>query len=167
MNMDTNNSLFYLIAITIFSISFFATCKKNECQGKNYLFKSEWIVKQEIDSINVGDTLTVKSIINALDYNSNQLIDLGNNSIIGTPMSIGALKGLGVINGAVDSFNFMQIKGNITTDITTNPKSIKQLLYKEYNGKYEFEFSIIAQKKRNICNRFTRCYIKKRNAKWL
>lgn len=135
-----------LLSLGVWVIAF-AGCGKDDCIGHSYGFKSTWKVLPEKDSIIEGDTLIFSSTINRLDLNTNVIIDLGNNSIINTPVAIFSLKGNGILKPAVDSFEFIVFKGSLISNLTTNPASIKQLTYATYNNEYKFEFKVIAKKK--------------------
>ncbi|MCY7293212.1 MAG: hypothetical protein LH615_13625 [Ferruginibacter sp.] len=118
----------------------------------------------EKDSINVGDTLTLYSKFIPTDINTGNEVPLSNGILIGSPLSVGSLKGGGIIDAAVDSFLFLPIIGLANMDINnTISKKVKQLFYGFKDGNYLLEIKIIALKKGIYTLGFLDAIFKKEN----
>jgi len=110
-------------------------------------------INPDKDSIQVGDTLWVYCSIPAnLKYNlGNNSLDSGSYNIsgatnLGTDFHLTTPTGIGMQNGAIDSFSFISIKGIIQS----NPLDInasKTIYYVTDSNKYNVSFGMVAQKK--------------------
>lgn len=141
--MAINSILFILVAGIVVS------CHK-PCQEPNYVFSINAYFTPEKDSINVGDTLWLISETSTKlkDINTGIEVNYENAQNLGSTLGIIDIKKTKSSNfGAIDSFNFIRIIGDIFTDQKISPEAVKQLRFEEANGKYRFKAGIIAQKK--------------------
>jgi len=145
--MDTKQNI--LLIFIISTTCLFPTCKKGEVINESYTynFKANWSITPERDSINVGDTLTIESTFSnyPFDYNTNLNVDFSGNALIGTSLTLRAIKGFNNAPPAIDSFSFISLIGKCETDFQFS--YIKQIYWQEINNTYSVKVKIIALKK--------------------
>lgn len=129
-------------------IQFFAGCHK-PCDEPNYTFNVSDFFTPEKDSIRIGDTLWLQSSILKLqkDINTQKEISFSNAENLGTTLIISDVgKFRNSLRGAVDSFSFFKINGNIFTASNTDINGVKQITYKETTASYELKVGLVALK---------------------
>ena len=120
------------------------------CNESDHYFSITSNILPEKDSVRVGDTLiltcTTPKIMH--DENTNSNIDFKNAQNFGSALGIlDVLKFLSSQRGAVDSFNFIPISGDIYSDPALDPQGTKQLKFSETNTDYELKAIVITKKK--------------------
>lgn len=136
------------LIIIICIIQFFASCHK-PCNEPNYTFNVSESFLPEKDSIGIGDTLWLLSSIPKLqtDVGTQKEIDFSNAENLGSNLIISDInKFTTPSRGAVDSFNFFKINGDIFTIANTDADGVKQLSYEETAISYELKVGMIALK---------------------
>lgn len=144
IKLGSSNIIFFILINSTF---IFTRCKK-PCENFHYNFKGTAIFNPETDSVKVGDTIRFSSIIpdQILNENNNQIVDYSGSSNFATDIHINVIRGINSLTGAVDSFNYVQIKGMVQTHQIT-PSSAKTVFYVEENVAYNLSFGLIALKK--------------------
>ncbi len=106
------------------------------------------MVYPEKDSINVGDTIWFTSFIpvQMMDTIMNQIIDYSGASNFRTQINFDLVSFTNPTAGAVDSFEYVPMKGSISTN-PLSPHAAKTVVYTEQNGNYELSFGLVALKK--------------------
>lgn len=138
------------VIIMVLSCILFLSCKKDECISNSYALQETWKVTPEKDSIIVGDTLYFVSQFSnkPFDYISNKSVDLSGSAIINTTLGVYVLKsGASNFGSAIDSFQFIPVKGRVETAPNLAPDHIKQIYHEEFGGEYIISFKIIALKR--------------------
>lgn len=138
----------YLLLILLF-FAFSFSCHK-PCNESDHRFSINYNFADEKDSINVGDTLWLMSETSTRinDLNTQQEVDFSNAENMGSALSIADItKFHSAQRGAVDSFNFTAINGNIYTNQSLNPNGTKQITFSESDNKYQLKIGIIALKR--------------------
>jgi hypothetical protein len=136
----------FIIIICI--IQLFVGCHK-PCNEPNYTFNVAEAFSPEVDSINIGDTLWLQSSVLKLqaDTGTHKEIDFSSAENLGTNLIISDIsKFTTSLRGAVDSFNFLKINGNIFSVANTDEKAVKQLTYTQTANSFELKIGIVALK---------------------
>ncbi len=138
------------IIIFIIAVGFFNCCRK-PCNLPNYTFSVNDSFSPEKDSINIGDTLWLTCTISKtqIDINTQANINFDNAENLGSNLVISDISRFNLERGAVDSFNYIQQYGNISTDPTSNPQGVKQLRFEESSDSYLLKVGLIAKKEGN------------------
>lgn len=136
--------LFAMLLITFFN---FLGCRK-KCINNHYDFHGTGLFYPEKDSIEVGDTIWCNSIIpmKNLDINSNQTIDYSGASNFATDINFNIINSNDPTIGAVDSFKYIPVNGDISTNLNSTHAS-KSVTYLEETDNYLLTFGIVALKK--------------------
>jgi hypothetical protein len=147
--MNTKRILFFFTtSLTIVSISNLSSCRKPFCTHHQYEFAGTDSFSPEKDSINVGDTVWFRSSlpVQMVEVNTNQSVDWSRASGVVTQINFSSLSSGNPTIGAVDSFLFIPVKGNFSSN-STLPHAAKTAAFVEENGNYNLQFGIVAQKK--------------------
>lgn len=134
--------------ILIGFIHFLAGCHK-PCHEPDYTFKVSEIFSPDKDSIQIGDTLWIQSSILKLqkDVTTQNEIDFSNAENLGASFLIQDIsKFRNSFRGAIDSFEFFNIYGNIFSAINTDTSRVKQLRYSETDSSYQIKVGVVALK---------------------
>ncbi len=120
------------------------------CNESDHHFSITSNILPEKDSVNVGDTLilacTTPKIMH--DEKNNSDINFKNAQNFGSVLRVSDVsKFLSSQRGALDSFNFIPIAGDIYSDPNLDPHGTKQLKFLETNSDYELKAYIITGKK--------------------
>ncbi len=128
-------------------IGFFNGCHK-PCNLPNYTFLVNDHFTPEKDSIQIGDTLWLTCAISKtlVDINSQEKVNFPDAQNLGTNLIISDISKFNLQRGAVDSFAYVQIRGNIYTDQTSNPHGAKQIGFEEDANYYLLEVGLVAIK---------------------
>jgi len=96
----------------------------------------------EADSIKIGDTIYLSCIIRKSDLPSNlyKQENLGGNLIVSSVDSFTNSN-----RGAVQSFNYFNIQGQLYSDSKFNPGNVKQIRYLETDSSYNLLVAIISR----------------------
>jgi len=134
-----------IIFIAIICVS--AQCHK-PCNESNYLFETTAKFSPQFDSIQVGDTIWLTSLIPkpVLDKNSGKTIAYENANWCSTLIISDILKFKESNRGAISDFDFSAKIGNIYSAPLTDTTNVKQISYQEYVMGYELNIAIIARK---------------------
>jgi hypothetical protein len=137
----------FFLSIIVFT-QFLTSCHK-PCNEPNYTFNVSAFFFPEKDTIDIGDTLWIKSIIPQLqrDVHSQKEINFSNAQNLGTTVIISDItKFRNPGRGAIDSFNFLKVFGNIYTEKGTDTLGVKQLSYVQTDSSYELKVGLVALK---------------------
>ncbi|MDB5276119.1 MAG: hypothetical protein JWR61_1074 [Ferruginibacter sp.] len=137
-----------LLLLTWFLLQFTA-CQK-PCNESNYSFSITASFLGENDSIPLGDTLWLicQTSTRMQDLTTSSEVDFVSVVNLGTTLLVQDIKKFGTYErGAVDSFDFVKVEGEIYSVQTLDPKRVKQLSFLESNNKYNLKIGIIAKKK--------------------
>lgn len=135
--------------ITLIAASTFMQCHK-PCNESDHQFSINSNFLPEKDSMNVGDTLILTCVTSKIMYDeaTNTDINFRNAQNFGSALVISDVsKFLSAKRGAVDSFNFILVMGEIYTDSNLDPNGTKQLKFSETNNNYELKANIIPMRK--------------------
>jgi hypothetical protein len=134
-----------LIAFTILIIS--ERCHK-PCNEPDYTFIGNDVFSPEKDTLNVGDTLWLNSSINKelVDTSTKKSIDFSNAANLGSTVVISDINKFQDKRGAIDSFDYIKITGNIFSDVNTDTSNVKQLQYSETASSFELKIGFVAKK---------------------
>jgi hypothetical protein len=141
--MDTK---IYLIILMMASSILFTACPK-ECISTTHAFECKVKYMPSDSLIKIGDTLWINSSFSCQGL-LNTVIQKQEDycgAIINSTFGVVTLKG--DLNPAIDSFDFVNRKGQIITDPSINPNKIKQLYFANDNNQYELMVGIIAKKR--------------------
>ncbi|MDN3654373.1 hypothetical protein QWZ08_01970 [Ferruginibacter paludis] len=140
-------------SITLFLLTWFflqfSACKK-ACNEPDYSFLIKTSFSSEKDSIPLGDTLWLKceTPSKMQDLNTKSQINFVGAVNLGTSLIVQDIKKfLSNDRGAVDSFDFIKVDGEIYSIQTLSPERVKQLSFFESNNNYKFKIGIVAKKK--------------------
>lgn len=133
--------------LVICSFLIFFGCRK-PCTKNHYEFNGTSIFSPEKDSINIGDTIWCNSTIpiKNLDTKSNQIIDYSGASNVRTQINFNTVNRSDPTIGSIDSFSFVIVKGDISSNANLTHASIT-VTYAEEKENYMLSFGIIALKK--------------------
>lgn len=127
----------------------FTSCKK-PCNEPDYSFSIKASFSSERDSMPVGDTLWLKCETPSLmqDLNTKSQINFVEAENFGTVLIVQDItKFFTDYRGAVDSFDFIKIEGEINSIQTSDANRVKQLSFSESNNRYILKIGIIAKKR--------------------
>ncbi len=144
MTMAIKNIIAIAMAVAIIN-----GCSK-PCNEPDYSFSITESFSPEKDSINVGDTmwLVSETPVKMQDITTQARIDYSGAANFGSTLQvIDISKTQSTEIGAVDSFTYIKVIGDIFTDEKISPTKVKQLSFNEINGMYKIKIGIIAQKK--------------------
>lgn len=137
------------ILLLSFIFSYLIGCHK-PCKESDHLFTIDFNFTDGKDSINIGDTiwLSCETSTTMFDKNTQTEIDFRNAENIASALTIADVaKFRSLQRGAIDSFSFIKVIGDIFTDQKLDPAGTKQIVFLESDSKYQFKTGIIAQKK--------------------
>jgi hypothetical protein len=137
----------YLL-LSMLDLFFLVGCRK-PCREPDRLFSINSNFLDEKESINVGDTLwlSCETSTTMTDKNRQTNIDFRNAENMATALHVADVaKFSSLQRGAIDSFGFIKITGDIYTDENLDPAGTKQIFFLEADSKYQFKVGIIAKK---------------------
>ncbi|MBS1573940.1 MAG: hypothetical protein JST09_01450 [Bacteroidetes bacterium] len=142
-------SIFLFLSSLILS----SGCKNGVCISptQHYLKGGYVNYTSIVDSIRVGDTIFVNSIIpkflkGLYDQSLNDSIDFSDATNMITDFHVIVLLGLNSYSGAIDSFEFLPVEGNLKAN-NLAPDKATTIAYDEKNGVYYCSFGMIAKRK--------------------
>ncbi len=110
----------------------------------------------DVDSIQLGDTLRFNTTIpinvkySQANSSDSSFYNLSGATNIVTDLHVTTPTGINMQEGAVDSFNFILIKGNIKSNPLI-PNAAKTISYLEEGGMYHMSVAMVAKKKGVYC----------------
>ena len=142
------SSILFVVVLSIIVLSCHTICTpaKYNCSGGSAN------IYPDVDSIRLGDTLWLSSIIPLnVKYSQGNNFDSTYYNLSGatnviTDFHITTPSGITMQSGAIDSFSFTALKGSIKSNPLI-PDAGKTISYEEEGDKYIFSLSMIAQKK--------------------
>ena len=146
MTYIKNSSILLLLYITMV----YGSCSRNSgClgNGNGYSFSMDSRVFPDMDSINMNDTLwlEIRGPVLLRDNLSGQMIDYSNAANLGTVVRLIELQGSSNFRGAFSDFNLKIEYGSVGL-VTSDPESMKEFLFNEYNNEYIFQLGIIPKR---------------------
>lgn len=134
----------------IFPFTIFLVCIEchKPCNEPDYTFIGNDYFSPEKDSLHIGDTLWLISSINKelMDTNTKKVIDYSSAANLASAVIISDIKKFKDKRGAIDSFDYINVIGNIFSDVNTDTSNVKQLTYNKATSSFELKIGFIARK---------------------
>jgi hypothetical protein len=140
-----NKPVLYYIILVVTLV--FIECHK-PCNEPDYTFKTGEFFSPEVDSIKIGDTLWLQSIVPKLqeDINTQQQVDFSHAQNMGSTLIISDIYRFSNSDrGAIGKFEYFKKTGNIFSDPKLDSSGVKQLAYYETDSSYTLEIGMIAK----------------------
>jgi hypothetical protein len=138
------------IVLFIYLTTISSTCKKRiDCSQKNYSFAPVTKAYQDIDSINVNDTIWIEldESTTFRDVQSGLYVDYSNAVNLGFGLTFDKFIGGSISNPgttpAVSGFSTMLFQGTELTSL--QPDRIKSFNFLEESGRYKFKIAVVAR----------------------
>ncbi len=123
------------------------TCHK-PCNEPDYTFVGNEHFFPEEDRLQIGDTLWLVSSIDKelMDTNTKKVIDFSSAANLSLAAIISDIKKFQDKRGAIDSFDYINMTGDIFSEVNTDTSNVKQLTYNEATSSFELKIGFIARK---------------------